>query len=112
VSVVDREEVASVDVSIAFLKSRKSVEEASAAVVSKDGQDEVIWMVFGSWVLVPIERVTDCEKGLSAWVSRWMSCPGVGEFGEVVMEMMAAIGIAAIVDKWTIKVGYVTVQAV
>jgi hypothetical protein len=41
-----------------------------------------------------------------------MSCPGVGEFGEVVMEMMAAIGIAAIVDKWTIKVGYVTVQAV
>lgn len=41
-SVVERESVTSVEVSIAFLKARKSVEEASAVVVSKDGQDEVI----------------------------------------------------------------------
>ena len=40
--VVERERVKSVEVSIAFLKDRKSVEEASEVVVSKDGQDEVI----------------------------------------------------------------------
>lgn len=41
-SVVVKDSVASADISIALLKSRKSVEEASAAVVSTDGQDEVI----------------------------------------------------------------------
>ena len=102
-NVVDPEVIASVEDSIAFLKSRKSAEEASAAVVSK-GQDPVIWMVFGSWVLVPMERGMVREKGLSAWVSRWMSCSGVNDCDEVVMEMMAVIVIAAMVDILTIKI--------
>ena len=102
-NVVDPEVIASVEDSIAFLKSRKSAEEASAAVVSK-GQDPVIWMVFGSWVLVPMERGMVREKGLSAWVSRWMSCSGGGDCGEVVMEMMAVIVIAAMVDILTIEI--------
>ena len=68
-SVVERESVTSLEVLIAFLKARKSVEEASAVVMSKDGQDEVIWMVFGCWVLVPMESARVFEKGLRAWVS-------------------------------------------
>ena len=102
-NVVEREKVALVEVPMAFLKFRKSDEEASAAVVSK-GQDPVIWMVFGSWVLVPMERGTVREKGLSAWVSRWMSCSGVNDCDEVVMEMMAVIVIAAMVDILAIEI--------
>ena len=47
-NVTEEVRLAPVDVSMAFWKSTKSVEEASAAVVSINGQDEVIWIVFRS----------------------------------------------------------------
>lgn len=39
-----------------------------------------------------------------------MSRPGGVDFGEVVMEMMAVIGIAAVVDNLTTEVRYLDVQ--
>lgn len=102
-NVVEREKVALVEVPMASLKFRKSAEEASAAVVSKDSQDEVIWTVFGCWVLVPIESARVCEKGLRAWVSWWMSWSWGDGSGEVVMEMMTVIGIAAVLAALTIQ---------
>ena len=49
------------------------------------------------------------EKGSSAWVSNWMSCSGGDDFGEVVMEMMAVTGIAAMMNILTIDAGYLDV---
>ena len=66
-------------------------------------------MVFGCWVLVPMESARACERVLSFCVSRWMSCSGGEDSGEVVMEMMAVIGIAAVVIGLTIEMEFVDV---